>query len=72
MSPTMLRQFWSLVDTTRTSIPLTLDDPSLAQWLLRRIRSERSFNSTDTDLLTNYIQSRLPLIRDLAQDQPSC
>ncbi|WAL62584.1 hypothetical protein [Thermocoleostomius sinensis] len=69
MSPIMLRQFWSLVEMTRASIPLTMDDPSLAQWLLRRVRSERSLNNVEADILTDYIRSRLPLIRDLAQDQ---
>jgi hypothetical protein len=70
MSPAMLRQFWSLVDMTRANMPLSLDDKSLAQWLLRRVRSERSLNNAEADVLTDYIQSRLPLIRDLAQDQP--
>ncbi|NJR62525.1 MAG: hypothetical protein HC769_29210 [Cyanobacteria bacterium CRU_2_1] len=66
MSPMMMRQFWSLIETT--SIPLMLDDNNLAQWLLRRIRSERSLDSKETDLLSAYIRDRLPLIRDLAQE----
>ena len=73
MSPKMLRQFWSLVEATRSNIPLTLDDRSLTQWLLRQAYSEQSLNNTETDLLSAYIQTRLPLIRDLAQEyQPSC
>lgn len=73
MSPAMMRQFWSLVEMTRSNIPLSLDDRSLSQWLLRQVRSERSLNNQETDVLADYIQSRLPLIRDLAQEhQPSC
>lgn len=67
MSPTMMRQFWSLIEMTQASIPLSLDDRSLVQWLLRQIRSQRSLNHDETDVLSDYIQSRLPLIRDLAQ-----
>jgi hypothetical protein len=66
----MLRQFWSLVEMMRANIPVSLDDKSLAQWLLRRVHSERSLNNAEAAVLTDYIQSRLPLIRDLAQDQP--
>lgn len=73
MSPNMLRQFWSLIEATRSNMPLTLDDRGLTQWLLRQAHSEQSFNISDADLLTDYIQARLPLIRDLAQEyQPSC
>lgn len=67
MSPTMMRQFWSLIEMTQANIPLSLDDRSLVQWLLRQVRSQRSLNHDETDVLSDYIQSRLPLIRDLAQ-----
>jgi hypothetical protein len=72
MSPIMLRQFWSFVESTQASIPLTLDDKGLEQWLLRQVRSERPLNHDETNILSAYIQTRLPLIRDLASDrQPS-
>ncbi|PSB22606.1 hypothetical protein C7B76_03425 [filamentous cyanobacterium CCP2] len=73
MSPIMLRQFWSLVESTQSYIPLTLDDKGLEQWLLRQVRSERPLNHDETNLLSAYIQTRLPLIRDLAEERhPSC
>lgn len=73
MNPMMLRRFWALIETTRTNMPLTLDDRSLSQWLLRQVYSEQSFNMAETDVLNDYIQTRLPLIRELAQEyQPSC
>jgi hypothetical protein len=73
MSPMMMRQFWSFVEMTQTNIPLSLDDNSLSQWLIRQVRSQRALNNQETDVLADYIQSRLPLIRDLAQEhQLSC
>jgi hypothetical protein len=67
MSPSMLRQFWSLVETTYSEIPLAMDDSSLIQWLLRQMRARRILNPEETDLLVHYIHDRLPLIRELEQ-----
>jgi len=67
MSPSMLRQFWSLVETIYAEIPLAMDDHSLIQWLLRQMRARRILNNEETDLLINYIRDRLPLIRELEQ-----
>ncbi|NJR39185.1 MAG: hypothetical protein HC781_10570 [Leptolyngbyaceae cyanobacterium CSU_1_4] len=65
MSPSMLRQFWSLVETIYSEIPLALDDNSLIQWLLRQMRARRLLTAEETDLLVHYIHDRLPLIREL-------
>lgn len=69
MSPVMLRQIWSLVETTQTNLLLNLDDDSLVQCLLRQLNTERSLNSQEADLFSRYIQSRLPLIRDVARSR---
>jgi hypothetical protein len=69
MTPLMLRQLWALVDNTQSNILLNLDDTSLVQWLLRNFGSGRSLDRKETDILSNYIHSRLPLIRDLAQER---
>ncbi|NJP08109.1 MAG: hypothetical protein HC866_00395 [Leptolyngbyaceae cyanobacterium RU_5_1] len=69
MSPLMLRQIWSLVETTQTQVLLSLDDDRLVQWLLRQLKAQRSLDSHETHLFSAYIQSRLPLIRDLAQSR---
>lgn len=69
MTPFLLRQFWSLVETTQTNILLSLDDSSLSQWLLRQLQAQRSLNHDETAILNHYICSRLPLIRDIAQER---
>lgn len=71
MSPTMLRQLWSLIEKTQAHLLLKLDDASLAQWLVRKLSSERSLNHEETDIISAYIQSRSSLIRDLAQQRLS-
>lgn len=67
MSPSILRQFWSLVEAVYSEIPLAMDDHSLIQWLLRQMRARRLLNTEETDLLSHYIRDRLPLIRELEQ-----
>ncbi len=67
MNPLVLRQLWSLVETTQSSVLLSLDDDSLACLLLKQLRSQRSLNHQETDHIATYIHTKLPLIRDLAE-----
>jgi hypothetical protein len=67
MTPLMLHQLWSLVGRTQSHILLNLDDTTLVHWLMRSFRAERSLDHQETDVLSTYIRSRLPLIRDVAQ-----
>lgn len=69
MNPLMLRQLWTVVEKTQANILLNLDDTSLVQWLLRQFKAERSLNHDEVDVLNAYIQSKLPLIRDLAEER---
>lgn len=69
MTPSMLRQLWSLVETTQANVLVNLDDASLVQWLLKQLKMNASLNRQEADLLNDYIQSRLSLIRDLAQER---
>jgi hypothetical protein len=69
MTPLMLRQLWSLVEATQSNLLLNLDDNSLVQLLLGQLGRQRSLNHQESDLLTSYIHSRIPLIRDLAQER---
>jgi hypothetical protein len=65
----MLRHLWSVVETTQANILLKLDDPSLVQWLLKQIKLQTVLDRDETHLLADYIQSRLNLIRDMAQER---
>lgn len=69
MTPTILRQLWSVVETTQSNILLKLDDASLVQWLLKQTKTKASLDRNETDILSEYIHSRLTLIRELAQDR---
>jgi polynucleotide 5'-kinase involved in rRNA processing len=65
----MLRQLWSLIETTQATLLVNLDDATLVQWLLKQLKTNSVINGNETDLLNEYIESRLSLIRDLAEQR---
>ncbi len=69
MTPTILRQLWSVIEMTQSNILLKLDDASLVQWLLKQTKTQASLHLDETNVLSQYIHSRLTLIRDLAQQR---
>ena len=69
MSPSLLRQLWVMIESTQANILLKLDDASLVQWLLKQLNQERSLDYQEVAVVSNYIQSRISLIRDLAYER---
>ncbi|HEY9729607.1 MAG TPA: hypothetical protein V6D50_24425 [Chroococcales cyanobacterium] len=69
MTPTMLRQLWSLIETTQANLLLQLDDASLVQWLIKQFKQERSLDGEQLDIVSNYLNHRISLIRELAQQR---
>jgi len=69
MSPILLRQLWMLIETSQPPMLLSLDDTALVQWLMWQLNSQRLLNTEETNLFSSYIQSRLPLIRDMAHNR---
>jgi hypothetical protein len=66
MNPNLMRRFWVFVEMTQASILLNLDDAALSQWLLRQFTDQQSLDSSEVSCLSDYIASRLSLVRDLA------
>ncbi|HIK53220.1 MAG TPA: hypothetical protein IGS17_20225 [Oscillatoriales cyanobacterium M59_W2019_021] len=69
MTPIMLRQLWSLIETTQANLLLALDDATLVQWLTKQFKQDRALNRDELDSLNDYISMKAPLIRDLAQQR---
>ncbi len=69
MTPTMLRQLWSVVENSQATTLVSLDDATLVQWLIKQLKKRSTLNCTEADLINEYIQSRLSLIRDLAEER---
>lgn len=71
VSPNMMRQLWTLVESTQVSTLLQFEDSDLVQFLLKRFKAQQLIDAQDASNLDTYIQSKLPLIRDLAEDRNS-
>lgn len=69
MTPKILRQLWSVVEATQSNTLLKLDDASLVQWLLKQTKTTAPLDGDETHVLSNYIYSRLTLIRELAAER---
>lgn len=69
MTPKIMRQLWSVVETAQAKTLLQLDDATLVQWLVKQIKTQALLDGHETDFLSDYIQSRLSLIRDLAYER---
>jgi len=69
MTPTMLRQLWSLIEKTQANFLLKLDDTSLVDWLLKQLELQQALNHEEMHILSDYLSNRLSLIRDMAQQR---
>ncbi|MGI8501850.1 MAG: hypothetical protein ACR2LR_12015 [Hassallia sp.] len=69
MTPTIMRQLWTVVETAHSKTLLQLDDASLVQWLVKQTKTQALLDCKETDFLCDYIQARLSLIRDIAHDR---
>lgn len=69
MTPTMMRQVWSVVETAQAKTLLQLDDANLVQWLVKQTKKQVLLDCRETDFLSEYIQSRLTLIRDIVYER---
>ncbi len=67
--PKIMRQLWSVVETTHTKTLLQMDDASLVQWLVKQTNTQASLDRSEADFLSDYIQSRIALIRDMAEER---
>lgn len=69
MSPFLLRQLWSVIDTAHSSHILSLDDQGLVNWVMEQLSHQSPLDHGELNQVTRYIQSKVTLIRDMAQSQ---
>jgi hypothetical protein len=69
MTPTIMRQLWSIVEAAQAVTLLQLDDASLVQWLVKQMTKQEMLNPDETDFLSDYIRGKITLIRDLAYER---
>ena len=67
VTPSTLRQIWSVIEETHASLVLKLSDAELLQQLLIQLADKKQLNVEEVCEVRAYIYSRIPLIRDDAQ-----
>jgi muconolactone delta-isomerase len=67
MNSATLRHLWSLIEETQSSTLLKLGDAELVHQLLTQLERRRWLSVEEISIVSLYIHSRIPLIRDLAQ-----
>ena len=69
MSANLIKAIWRAVETTQSATLLRLDDGDLLSTLIKRLKNSNSITSAEVKDASSYINSRLSLIRDLAQSR---
>lgn len=67
MNSTSLRQFWSMVEQIQTSVLLELSEGELSTKLQEQWKQDYYYGETEIKVVQEYIQAKMPLIRDLAE-----
>lgn len=69
MTPSIMRLFWNLVYQAQPNLIQHLEDDKLVDWLKEQVRQRLCLDGHQEADLGNYISDRLPLIRDIANNQ---
>ncbi|MCU0568698.1 MAG: hypothetical protein MUF49_19135 [Oculatellaceae cyanobacterium Prado106] len=65
MFPHQIHQLWKLLDETQAGFLQQLDDSSLVLWLTQQIGEQQSLSREESRIMQDYIQNRIPLIRQV-------
>ncbi len=63
-----LRQLWSVIEETHPHKLLKLNDADLVQQLMLQLQVHRPLNGEETQTMQVYLNTKLSLIRDIAQN----
>lgn len=66
---TTIREFWTNVEATNTSTLLRLNDAELVKQLHQQVERRLVLSLEESQSLSAYISSKIPLIRDLAESK---
>ncbi len=67
MDTSLLRQLWSVVESFPNHRLSKLDDTCLLRSLVDSLQSDPAFDPGNLPLVSKYISTRIPLIRELSQ-----
>lgn len=62
-----LRHLWAVIEENQTSTLLNFGDAELVEQLLGQLQNKIVMSREEVNTINNYLNSKLSLIRDLAQ-----
>ncbi|MGD1921865.1 MAG: hypothetical protein ACFCAD_25030 [Pleurocapsa sp.] len=65
----IIRAVWSSVEAINKNALLQLNDTDLTHQIMKRVECVSTLTSEDRQSLSNYIRSKVLLIRDIADSQ---
>lgn len=69
MDSATLRQLWSAVEDTQTSILLRLSDSELIDHVIAKLDNRQPLDREEMTDVSDYLRGKTSLIRDLAQSR---
>jgi len=69
MDSAILRQLWSAVEDTQTSILLRLSDSELIEHVITKLDNRQPLDRAEMTDVSAYLRGKTALIRDLAQSR---
>lgn len=64
----LLRQLWQIIRQTQTQTVFELKDQDLIEQFCLQLARQQPLSPQENLLVRNYLSSKIPLIRDLADD----
>lgn len=71
INPSVIRLMWGAIEETQSHHLLTLTDTALVRLLLQQVSRKMLLSGEEAYALHEYISSRTPLIRDMAESRLS-
>ncbi|MDJ0596091.1 MAG: hypothetical protein QNJ72_39940 [Pleurocapsa sp. MO_226.B13] len=69
LSYSTVQQIWQIIEQTQTYHLLELNDSELLEQVSQQLETNLRLNADELNLARNYIQSKISLIRDLADSR---
>jgi hypothetical protein len=63
----LIHQIWTLIESTSWSFLLNTDEQRLVDGLVNQLTREHQLSSAAIEEVRQYLQARVPLLRDIAQ-----
>lgn len=67
VNTSIMRQLWSIIEESSEKTLISLNDSDLVNQLLKKLNAQQNLSSEDCCLISAYLRSRTPLIREMAE-----